>query len=164
MWLAVLFIFFGVFSRLVPHLPNFSPLAAVALFSGVYLNRKHGYLLPLGIFILSDFIIGFHNTVFFTWSSIVLIYFIGSYLSTRKSAVNFFIYTLGSALVFFIITNFGVWLMGWYPRTMAGLGECFINALPFFRASLISNLLFVAVFFSIYEFSLARQRLIQKSA
>ena len=164
MILAIIFIIIGIFSRLSPHLPNFTPLAAVALFSGVYLRKRHGYLIPLAIYLVSDLIIGLHNTVFFTWGAIVLIYFIGRYLSKNKNITSTFICTLAGSLAFFFITNFGVWLMGWYPHTLSGLSQCFINALPFFRTSLISNIAYVAVFFSVYEYFLVRSKTVEQVA
>ena len=152
MWLAAIFIVITILTRLIPHVPNFSPLVGVALFSGVYLNKKYGYILPLSIYILSDFFVGLHNTVFFTWSSIILIYFLGTYLSKRKNFANTIIFTLTSSILFFIVTNFGVWLMGWYPRTLEGLVHCYTLALPFFRTSLLANFIYVGILFGVYEY------------
>ena len=164
MWLAILFISFGIFSRLIPHLPNFAPLAAVALFSGVYYNKKHGYLLPLAIYIVSDLILGLHSAIFFTWSSIILIYFLGSSLKKRKTPVSTLSYTLAASFLFFFITNFGVWLVGYYPRNLEGLTTCFMRAIPFFRTSLTSNLFFVVVSFSLYEYFLSHNKVVQETA
>jgi len=163
MWLAILFIIVGVFSRLLPHVPNFSPLVAVALFSGVYWNRKYGFLLPLGILVISDLLIGIHGTVLFTWSSILLIYFLGTSLKKRKSMVSTFTYTLASSVLFFIITNLGVWLLGWYPQNLAGLASCYIRAIPFFRTSLIGDFIHVAVFFGVYEYLVSRFKLAKET-
>lgn len=161
MWLAVIFISIGIFSRLIPHMPNFSPLVAVALFSGVYWNKKYGFLLPLGIYVISDMIIGLHDVVIFTWSSILVIYFIGTYVR-RRSISSTIIYTLISSVLFFIITNFGVWLAGWYPHTVEGFISCYVMALPFFRTSLLANLLFVGVLFGVYEYFLSKKVLAQE--
>ncbi|MFA7677377.1 MAG: DUF6580 family putative transport protein [Candidatus Omnitrophota bacterium] len=158
MWLGILFIIIGIFSRVIPHVPNFSPLAAVALFSGLYINKKHGYLIPLAIYIISDAILGFHNTVVFTWLSIAIIYFLGVRLRQRKTAVNTIVYTLFSSILFFVITNFGVWAMGWYPPTVDGLIRCYVLAVPFFRMSLVANFAYVFVFFSSYEYFLSRYK------
>ncbi len=159
MWLGILFIGVGILVRLIPHVPNFAPLAAVALFSGVYFNKKYGWLLPLGIYVLSDLIIGLHNTVIFTWSSILIIYFLGRSLQRKKTVISTFLYTLVSSVIFFVVTNFGVWLMGWYPPTLEGLVQCFIYALPFFRMSLVSNFVYVIVFFGVYEYFLSKSKL-----
>lgn len=152
MWLTIIFIIIGIGFRLLPHVPNFSPLAAVALFAGVYCNKRHGWLLPLAIYIVSDFIIGMHDTVLFTWFSMVLIYFLGRQLGKRKTAVSTLGFAVLSSALFFVITNLGVWIMGWYPHTVDGLIQCFFYALPFFRVSLLSDLVYVVIFFGSYEF------------
>lgn len=161
MWLAVLFIVVGLLSRLFPVLPNFSPLVAIALFSGLYLSKKY-WLLPLAIYIVSDLIIGLHSVWFFTWGSVMLIYFLGRRLKKQKTLLNTVFFTLSSSCLFFLITNFGVWLMGWYPRNLTGIISCYLNAIPFFRASLFSDLAYVAVFFGAYEFALKKIKLAQK--
>ncbi|MFO8052397.1 MAG: DUF6580 family putative transport protein [Candidatus Omnitrophota bacterium] len=164
MWLVILFVFIGISARLVPHFPNFAPIAAVALFSGVYFKKKYGWLLPLGIFIGSDLIVGLHQTVIFTWGTIVLIYFLGKILQAKKTVSNTFLFTLISSVVFFLTTNFGVWLMGWYPKNLSGLISCYVNALPFFRMSLISNFAYVAIFFGAYEYLTKKYKLARKAA
>ncbi len=164
MWLVILFVFVGISTRLIPHFPNFAPIAAVALFSGTYFKKKYGWLLPLGIYIISDLIIGLHQTVLFTWGSILLIYFLGKYLRSKKTAMNMLIFTLSSSFLFFLITNFGVWLMGWYPQNFAGLLSCYINALPFFRASLVSNFAYVIIFFGAYEYFAKKIKLAHETA
>ncbi|MCF7877603.1 MAG: hypothetical protein K9M14_04680 [Candidatus Omnitrophica bacterium] len=163
MWLVILFVFIGISARLIPHVPNFAPIAAVALFSGVYFRKKHGWLLPLGVYMVSDLIVGLHQTIFFTWGSILLIYFLGKILQTKKTAANIVVFGLASSFIFFLITNFGVWLMGWYPQNLAGLISCYINALPFFRMSLISNMVYMAVFFGVYEYCMRKTKLACKA-
>jgi len=150
--MLILFLFIiGIFSRIIPHLPNFVPLAAIALFSGAYLNRKYAVIVPLALYIISDLIVGLHNVVFFTWGSIILISFLGTALRNKKTAPKILGFTLISSLLFFIITNFGVWAMGWYPRTLSGLVQCYVMAIPFFRTSLLSNLVYAGVLFGVYE-------------
>ena len=162
MWIAIVIIFITLFARLIPHVPNFSPLVAVALFSGVYLKKRYSFLIPLSIIIFSDLIIGFHNTIIFTWGSVLLIYFLGKNLAKRKNLLTTVSYTLISSVLFFIITNFGVWLMGWYPRTAAGLLNCYIMAIPFFRTSLAANLIYVGIMFGIYEYFLLKKPVLLK--
>ncbi|MCF7869866.1 MAG: hypothetical protein K9L69_03945 [Candidatus Omnitrophica bacterium] len=164
MWLVILFVIIGISARFFPHLPNFAPIAVVALFSGVYFKKKYGWLLPLGIYIISDLMIGLHQTIFFTWGTIVFIYFLGRALQTRKTTTNTAVFTLASSFIFFLITNFGVWLMGWYPPTLAGLTSCYINALPFFRVSLIANFSYGLVFFGAYEYFVKRTKLAHQAA
>jgi len=164
MWVAVLFISAGILMRLMPHLPNFTPLAAMALFCGVYCRKSYGWFIVLAMYIISDLIIGLHNTIIFTWGSLLLIYFLGLKLASKKSAGMVVFSTLSASIVFFLITNFGVWLMGWYPHTVDGLVQCFVNALPFFRTSVFANLAYGLVLFAVCELYSARQKLAKKAA
>ena len=141
----------GLTARLIPHFPNFTPIVAIALFSGAYLNKKYGLWLALILYILTDLIIGLHSMVLFTWSSILLISLIGRRIKEKK-LTSLLGYTLTSSLLFFVITNFGAWLSGWYPITPEGFIQCYINALPFFRSSLAANLIYAGVLFGVYEF------------
>jgi len=149
--LFILLLIIGIISRFIPHLANFSPLLAIPLFSGVYLKKRYAMLLPLTTIIVTDLFLGLHNTILFTWGSILLISFIGLVIKTRKNILTITIGALSSAVLFFIITNFGVWLMGWYPPTWEGLLYCYKMAIPFFRINLLSTLGFSIIFFGIYE-------------
>lgn len=140
----------GFLLRLVPHVPNMAPVAAIALFSGAYLNRKMVPWVPLIIMILSDLVIGLHDVVPYTWGAFVLVGFIGMWLKERKTPANILAATVFSALVFFVISNFGVWL-AWYPRTADGFVSCYINALPFLRNTMAGNLVFSLLLFGSYE-------------
>ncbi len=147
----------GILSRLIIHIPNFTPIIALSLFSGAYFPRKYAVFFPLGLMILSDFVIGFHSTILFTWGSVVLLTLMGMLLKSNKSPKAITISSLSAALIFFFITNLGTWLMGGlYPLTGAGLKECFILAIPFFRATLLSSLVYSALFFGLYEFCASR--------
>jgi hypothetical protein len=150
MLIVALFII-GLVSRLTPHLPNFTPIVAIALFSGAYLNKKYAIWLALGLYIITDLIIGLHETVLFTWSSIILITVIGASLK-KKKITNILGYTLLSSILFFVVTNFGVWLWGWYPRTFQGLIQCYVAAIPFFRTSILANLVYAGALFGVHQF------------
>jgi hypothetical protein len=163
MLLVVLFVSFGLLSRFIPQAPNFSPIAAMALFLGLYSKKRSAVIALVAAYALTDIFLGLHNTVLFTWGSVALIYFFGTYLRKNRTISRVFSYTLFSALTFFVITNFGVWLMGWYPRTLNGLGLCFINALPFFRISLISNLAYGTLFYLACEYWFAKNQCPQRA-
>ncbi len=152
----------GILTRFIPHLPNFSPLVGIALFSGAYL-RKQAYFIPLAIYIISDIIIGLHSTIIFTWGSILLIYGLGRKLRDHKTVGGIAFYTLLSSIIFFLITNFGVWLLGWYTYTFKGLIKCYILAIPFFRMSLLANFIYVSILFGIYEYFLRKKALPKES-
>lgn len=136
--------------RLSPHVPNMAPVAAIALFAGAYLDRRVVPWVPLAIMIASDLIIGLHDVVFYTWGAFLLIGFMGIWLKKRRTPANILAATAFSALVFFVISNFGVWL-AWYPHTWEGLSACYIKAIPFFRNTMIGNLFFALVLFGSYE-------------
>ena len=149
--LALSLILIGVLLRFMPHAANFTPVAAIALFSGAYLKRKYAILVPLLLMAISDIFIGMHNVLIFTWGSFILTALLGKTIQKRKSILPVFGMSLISSLVFFVITNFGVWAMGWYPQNLKGLIDCYIMGLPFLRDFTISTLIYSAVFFTAYE-------------
>ncbi|MBP7088351.1 MAG: hypothetical protein KBB01_03525 [Candidatus Omnitrophica bacterium] len=155
--MLIIFLFiFGIILRLIPHLPNFAPITAIALFSGAYLNKKYSLWVPISLYIISDLIIGLHQLVIFTWGSVLLITLLGRLIQKRRSLIVNSFYALISSLVFFIISNFGVWLNGWYGYTYSGLVECYIMAIPFLRLSLLADLLFIILLTQIYVFITAK--------
>ena len=88
-----------------------------------------------------------------TWGSVVLISLIGMWLREHKNTANIAITSFFSSVLFFVITNFGVWLIsGMYPITLAGLKDCFVLAMPFFRTELIATAVYSVIFFGAYEF------------
>lgn len=157
-------IILGLLARFLPHLPNFSPLAAVALFSGFYLRRRYAFLLPLAILLISDyFISGYYGSVmFYVYGSYLLIGVLGVAFRSTKVFPRVIAGSLLSSLLFFIITNFGVWAdpLFFYPRTFSGLVECYVAALPFFRNTVLGDLFFTSALFGAYE--LARHYLAKK--
>jgi len=130
----------AVLNRLVPHLPNFTPVTAIALFGGLYISNKIlAYALPLIIMFISDIFLGFSSITLFVYAGFMLVTLIG----TLRKKPNILTIFMGS-LSFFIVTNFGVWLLG-YPKTWTGLAECYTLALPFFRNSLLGDFFYSGV-------------------
>ena len=126
-------------SRFVPHPPNFTSLLALSFYVPAILGRK--FLPSLLIsFIITDFIIGFHNVVFFTWGSVILIGIISKFF--LKSIFSRLSGALMGAVIFFLFSNFGVWINGIYGYSLDGLILCYTMAIPFFSYSLISTLIF----------------------
>ncbi|MFH0791310.1 MAG: DUF6580 family putative transport protein [Candidatus Omnitrophota bacterium] len=156
--LAIALIVLGISTRFLPHVPNFTPVIAIALFGGYYLNRKYAVLVPLLLMVFSDIFLGMHNTMFFTWGSVVLISILGITQKKNKSVLNVAGSSLASAVLFFAITNFGVWISGWYPYTLGGVADCYIMGIPFFRATLLSTVVYSAVMFGAYELIARRVR------
>lgn len=144
----------AAFSRLLPHPPNFTPVAALALAGGVYFDRRFALIIPAIALLLSDFVIGIHSLMPFVYGSFVAIAAIGLWVRSRKSIATVAAATLAGSILFFVITNFGVWLLAnssIYPRTLAGLGACYIAALPFFRNTLLGDVVYTGVLFGIFE-------------
>ena len=141
----------GVLSRLLVHVPNFTPVVALALFGGAYLKqRRLALLLPLGLMMISDLFLGFHQAILFTWGGVALAALVGVWLRGRRNGINLAAGSLFSALVFFVVSNFGAWL-AMYPHTADGLARCYLAAIPFFRATVASTLIYTAVLCAGYE-------------
>lgn len=154
--LALLIITFGFLSRIVVHTPNFTPILSLALFGGAYLKGRQSIWVPLLLMAISDAVIGFHDTMIYTWGSILLISLMGLYLRDHKNWTNILTASLLSSVLFFVVTNFGAFL-SLYPHTWAGLQQCYILAIPFFRSSLASTMAYSVLLFSVWEFLLARR-------
>lgn len=138
--------------RLLPHPANIAPIGALALFGGAYLNKKYAIVVPLLAMFLSDIVLGFHDTILFVYGSFVIAGFIGIWLRNHMSFQTIIAATLASSLLFYLITNFGVWVVGsLYPKTVSGLLESYINAIPFLRNTLLGDLFYVGVIFGSYE-------------
>ena len=136
-------------ARLIPHPPNFSPIAAMALFGGAaFADKRAAFLMPLAGLFLSDLVLGFHPITPVVYGSFALIVCLGFWVRRRRSVWRIAGAAVMSAILFFVITNFGVWAMGHlYPQMPAGLVDCYVAAIPFFRNTLLSNLLYSALLF-----------------
>ena len=149
--LAIILVLIGILLRFVPHAANFTPVAAIALFAGVYLNKKQAFIVPLLLMVVSDLFLGMHNVVLFTWGSFILVTFLGLALKKQKSVLGIISGAALSSVLFYVITNFGVWAMGWYPQDAQGLLNCYVMGLPFLRNFSLATFLYTAVFFGAYE-------------
>lgn len=148
--LAVALVAIGVIFRLLPHEANFAPVAALSLLAGALLGWRYALAVPLGIMLISDLVIGFYSSMAFTWLGFLLIAAFGMLFRKSSLTKRVVLGSLGSAVIFFVVSNLGVWLMsGMYQLNLAGLVECFTLALPFFRATLLSDIVYSGVFFSI---------------
>lgn len=152
-WVVTLMVFAAAFVRLLPHPPNFAPIAAMALFGGAYFNKKSlAFVIPLVAMFLTDAIIGFYSYAWMVYISFALIVLVGMVMLRKINVKNILIASLTASVSFFAITNFGVWALGTlYPKTPAGLMESYIAAIPFFQNALIGDLFFVGVMFGVYE-------------
>ena len=136
--------------RLVPHPPNFTPIGAMALFSGAYLGRRGPVALaaPLGALLLSDLVLGFYRGMPTVYFSVALVVLIGAVALRRVSPLRVGGAAIASSILFFVLTNFGMWLSsGFYPRTLAGLQACYVAAIPFFQNTVAGDLFYAALLF-----------------
>ncbi len=143
----------AAFVRLVPHPPNFAPIAAMALFGGAYFTKKWAaFLIPLAAMFLTDLFLGFHESMWAVYLSFALIVVLGMVMIKQKKVGNIFFASVTASVSFFIITNFGVWISTpYYEKTGAGLAASFTAAIPFFHQTLLGDLFFVAILFGLYE-------------
>jgi len=143
--------------RLVPHPPNVTPIAVMALFGGAHFaNRKMALLIPLIAMYLSDLVLGFfvydfgwfHGFMPFVYISFVMTVCLGFLIRRRLTPLVVGGAALVGSVLFFIITNFGAWLIsGLYPKTLVGLFSCYVAAIPFFRNTLAGDMVYTFVLF-----------------
>ena len=140
-------------TRLIPHPPNFTPIIAMGLFGGAYIhNRSLAVIVTIGAMFLADLFLGFHSTIYFVYGSLLLVTMLGMILIKKITIKNCTIAALSSSFLFFIITNFGVWLTsGYYPKNIEGILACYTMALPFLGNTLVGTLLYSSVMFGGYE-------------
>lgn len=138
--ILTLFVVFAILLRFIPHPPNFAPITALALFSGAYFSNKIlGGLLPILAMVLSDIYLGFSPISTWVYLSVLLVSIYGSlYKAVKFNSIVI------SSLIFFLVSNFGVWLLG-YPNTVDGFILCYTLAIPFFGYSLLGDLFFSLV-------------------
>lgn len=154
--IAFALILLGVLARFMPHPPNFAPIAAIALFAGVFLPRRWAIALPLAAMIVSDIFIGMHGTIAWTWGSFVIIALISSSVLKKHYSLNsVLLSSIGASIFFYLVTNFGVWAEGLlYPPTLEGLISSYVNAIPFFRNTIVGDMFYVVAIFGAYELAI----------
>ncbi len=163
-------ILLAAFSRIVPHMPNFSPLGAIGLFGAAHFNKKwQAILIPLAATFLSDLFI--NNVIYaqyyptFTWLSTGFYWQYGAYILI--TLVAFIIFkkvntttvltgALASTTIFFLVSNFGCWPGNFYPQNGAGLMQCYAAGVPFIKGTIFGDLFYSAVMFG--GFALAQKR------
>ncbi|MEE2935412.1 MAG: DUF6580 family putative transport protein [Planctomycetota bacterium] len=150
-------------SRFLPHPPNVACVGALGLFAGCYLSGRKAYLVPLGVMLLSDLVgefvgfsgIGLYNplTMAFVYGGLLMTIPVGRWMRSSQAKLRIPAGSLAASSVFFLISNFGVWLGGWYSLSAAGLIACYANAIPFFGYTIAGDLAFTVILFGTYEFS-----------
>ncbi|MDR1348089.1 MAG: hypothetical protein LBJ63_06660 [Prevotellaceae bacterium] len=153
-------------SRLIPHLPNFAPIGGMALFGAVYCsNRLWAFIIPVVSMWISDLVLNnvmyaqyFDNFVWiysgslFVYGAFAFITLWGIFILQKTNIVNLISAVLGASVIFFIVSNFGVWLTsGMYPNTFDGLLVCYIAGIPFFRNTLLGDIFYTGILFATFE-------------
>jgi hypothetical protein len=157
---------------LLGHPSNFAPINAIALFSGCYFGgRLTKYIIPLLSVWVGDLFIDyiylhkfmlFYNGFYWQYACYVIMVLMGIMLSGKVKPFNLLAASVSSSVLFFVISNFGVWIgFGMYPHSSIGLAACYTAAIPFFSITLLSDIVYSALFFGSFE--LAQRRIPQLS-
>lgn len=151
-------VLFAALMRLVPHYPNFTPIAAIALFGGAHFGRRWlALFVPLFALFISDAILGFHGFMIPVYFAFALVVGLGTLLRNRVRISTVVGASLAGSLLFFLITNFAVWAGSpFYAQSFGGLVSCYIAAIPFYHTSLLGDLFYSGVFFGSYYFASQR--------
>jgi hypothetical protein len=149
--LAIVLILVGVLSRLLPHPPNVTAVVGVSLLAAYAIRHPwNAALVPISVMVISDVALGWHSSALFTYAGMLAATVIGRALLGQLSIVRVGGAALLSSLAFFIISNFGVWVGGYYGYSLDGLVACYVAAIPFFGYSLIGDLGSTAILFGLF--------------
>ncbi len=149
-------------TRLLPHPSNVTPIAAIALFGAAsFSNKRLALILPLAAMFLSDLVIGFHNTIIYVYVSFIITSIIGLLIRNNVNYKTVIAGSLVSSVLFFLITNFGVWVASnsaGFPQSLLTTYEL---GLPFFRNEIIGTLLFNGVLFGSLHFAVSKLKIVE---
>lgn len=150
---ALLVILLSVAIRLVPHAWNIAPVASIGLFSGAYLSKRWAVLVPVAAMAIGDLFLGWVPENLFGWVAIALSGGIGFWLREKRSVGRLVAASVAASTLFYLISNFGVWVLGghYYARDFQGLMNCYWAGVPFYRNTIIGDLLYTAILFGSYD-------------
>ncbi len=158
-------------SRLIPHPANFAPIGGMALFGAAYYSKRYwAFIIPVAAMWISDLILNnvvygqyfdhfvwFYSGSLFTYGAFVLIVLLGMFFLKKVQLSNLIVSALGASVIFFLVSNFGVWFSGtMYPKTFSGLMACYTAGIPFFKNTIAGDLVYTAVMFGAFELSARR--------
>jgi hypothetical protein len=161
-------ILFAAFSRLLPHPPNFAPIGAMALFGAAYFSQRYlTFFIPIISMWLADLFLNnivyghyfdhfvwFYQGFYWTYGAFILIGLIGFLVLKRIQVQNLIIASLLASFIFFLVSNFGVWAStAMYTKSFSGLLTCYTAAIPFFRNTLMGDLVYTGVLFGVFEYA-----------
>lgn len=151
--ITLLLIIAGIFSRLIPHPPNFTALVATSMFGGFYLkNIKQAICVVLGAMLLSDLILGFHILMPVIYLTLLIPILFAHQLAQKSISIKWIVSgSIAASLLFFITTNLAVWgFTTLYPKTFPGLVSCYVAALPFLQNQIFGDLFYNSVIFGAF--------------
>lgn len=163
-----LMILLAAVSRIIPHPANFAPIAGMALFGAVYFNKRFwAFLIPVLSMWISDLLLNnviygayfdhfvwFYQGCYWTYGAFVLIGLMGMVTLKKIKVKNLILASMSASIVFFVVSNFGVWVSTtMYPENFSGLVSCYIAGLPFFKNTLLGDLVYTGVLFGSFEFA-----------
>jgi hypothetical protein len=164
-------ILLAALSRLIPHPANFAPIGGMALFGAAYYSKRYwSFIIPIVSMWISDLILNnvvygqyfegfvwFYSGSLFTYGAFALIVLFGMFTLKKVRILNLTVSALGASVIFFLVSNFGVWLSaGMYPHTAAGLEACYVAGIPFFKNTVAGDLVYSAILFGVFELSARR--------
>jgi len=150
----IMVLLLGVASRLIPHIPNVTPITATSIFIFAYISKKY-FWIPILILFLSDIFMGIYDIrlMLVVYLSFIIIGSFGHFLKSKKSILKIFLVSLSGSIFFFLTTNFAVWIFSsWYDKNLYGLLDCYMLAIPFFRNMALGDLFYLYLFILSSEF------------
>lgn len=166
-----LIVLFAALSRLIPHPSNFAPIGAMALFGAAYYSKRYlAFLVPIFSMWISDLILNnvvygayfdhfvwFYSGSIFTYGAFALIVVFGMFSLKKIRVMNLALSALSASGIFFVVSNFGVWLSsGMYPHTFGGLTACYAAGIPFFHNTILGDFVYTGAMFGIFEWCVRR--------
>ncbi len=151
--IALVLVVLAAAMRLLPHPANFAPVAAIAIFGGAVLPKRHAVWVPLVAMVASDALIGFYTLpiMLTVWGCYIAIALVSSSTLRTFTLGKLALITPSGSVGFFLLSNFAVWLWsGMYTHTWSGLVQCYAMAVPFFRNTILSDLVYTGLLFGIY--------------
>src|SRR5215813_181988 len=150
--IAAVLVLLAAVLRILPHPWNFTPIGAMALFSGsVFRGKRQKFLFPVIALFAGDVIVGFHKLMFVVYVSFIVSVVLGVWVGENRKPLRIAMATLFGAIQFFLVTNFAVWtVFTTYPKTIAGLATCYVAAIPFFWNTLAGDMIYTALLFGGY--------------
>ncbi|HEY4516447.1 MAG TPA: DUF6580 family putative transport protein [Candidatus Paceibacterota bacterium] len=174
-WVPIAIVFALALARLLPHMPNFAPITAMALFGAVYLTGRYAFILPLVAMLISDYLLLyvspfsspmfnfshllppqalFHSALPLVYVSFLISGLIGLWLKNHKTPVYVVLAAALCSVQFFLLTNAAAWMSGMYDRSILGLWEAYLAGIPFFQGTLLGDFFYTTILFGAYELAL----------